>query len=84
MVIHDLNVMRIAVAPGEADAPLVIDSNAVRARTVAFQQFKLISKGHAKILQPQYPMQVQKLPPRWPFDGLESPNPVVFKERRGV
>jgi hypothetical protein len=29
-------------------------------------------------------MQVQKLPPRGPFDGLKSPNHVVLKERRGV
>jgi hypothetical protein len=38
VVIHNLNIMRIAVTPREADAPLVIDSNAVRSRAVAFQQ----------------------------------------------
>jgi len=58
MVIHDLNVVRIAVAPGEADAPLVINSNAVRPGPVAFQQFKLVSRRRSKIIQSQRPMQV--------------------------
>ena len=29
-------------------------------------------------------MQVQELPPRRPFDGLQSPNPAVLKQRPGV
>jgi hypothetical protein len=76
--------MRIAVAPDEADAPLVIDPNAVRPRTAAFQRFKLISGRHAKVPQPLCPMQVQKLPSRRPFDGLKSPNHAVLKKGRGV
>jgi hypothetical protein len=76
--------MSIAGTPDEADAPLVIDANAVRSRAVAFQQFKVVSWRHAKIPQPQRPVQVQKLPPRRPFDGLKSPNHVVLKEQRGV
>ena len=58
MVIHDLNVMRIAVLLGKADAPLVIDPNAIRPRALPFQQFKLVSRRDAKVLQPQCPMQV--------------------------
>ena len=84
MVIDDLNVMGIAVKPDEADAPLVIDTNAIRPRAIAFQQFKLVSGRHAKIPQPQCPMQVQKLPPRRPFDELKSPNYLVLKQRSGL
>jgi hypothetical protein len=84
VVIHNLNVMRIAVTPREADAPLVIDSNAIRPRAVSLQQFKLIPGRHAKILQPPCLMQVQKLPPRRPLDGLKSPDHAVLKERSGV
>jgi len=83
-VTHDLNVMRIAVAPGEADAPLVIDPDAIRSSAAALQQFKLVSRRHAKVLQPESPVQVQKLSPGRPLDGLKSPNPVVLKERRGI
>ena len=84
VVIHDLNVMRIAVAPGEADTPLVIDPNAIRSGAAALQQFKLVSRRHAKVLQPRSPMQVQELPPCGPLDRLKSPNPVVLKQRRGI
>lgn len=84
MVIHNLNVMRTAVTPREADAPLVIDSSAIRPRAAALQRFKLISRRHAEILQPPCLMQVQKLPPRRPRDGLKSPDHAVLKERGGV
>lgn len=84
VVIHNFNVMRIAVTPREADAPLVIDSNAIRPRAVALQRFKLIPWRHAKILQPPRLMQVQKLPPRRPLDGLKSPDRAVLKEQSGV
>jgi hypothetical protein len=72
------------MTPDEADAPLVIDANAICPRAVAFQQFKLVSRRHAKIAQAKRPMQAQKLPPRRAFDGLKSPNHVVLKERLGV
>jgi len=84
VVIHNLDVMSIAVTPDEADAPLIIDPNAVRPRAAAFQGFKLVSGRHAKVPQPLCPMQVQKLPPRGPFDSLKSANHVVLKERSGV
>jgi len=76
--------MSISVTPDEADAPLVIDANAVRPGAVALQQFKPIPGRHAKIPQPQCPMQVQKLPPRRPFDELKSPNYLVLKQRSGL
>jgi hypothetical protein len=76
--------MRIAVAPGEADTPLVIDSNAIRPRAAALQEFKLVSRRHTKFLQAHCPIQIQKLSPRRPFDGLKSPDRVILKQRRRV
>jgi len=84
VVIHNLHVIRIALTPREADAPSVVDANAVRPCAAAFQQFQLVSGRHPKILQPQCPVQIQQLPPRRPFDGLKSPDPAVLKERRGI
>jgi hypothetical protein len=84
VVVHDLNVLRIALTPRKADAPLVVDSDTVTPRAIAFQEFKLISRRHAKIFQPQRPMQVQQLPPSKPFNGLKSPNPAILKEQRGI
>jgi hypothetical protein len=84
VVIHNLNFIRIAVTPFEADAPLIIDANAVRPGTIALQQFELISRRHAQILQPPRLMKIQKLSPCSPFDGLKSADHAVLKKRCGV
>jgi hypothetical protein len=76
--------MRISIKPDKADAPLVIDANAVGPRAVTFQKFQLVSGGHTKIPKPDCPIQVEELPPRCPLDGLKSPNHVVLEQRRGV
>ena len=84
MVIHNLNVIRIAIIPGEADAPLVVNPNAVCPGAIGPEQFKLISRRHAKILQSPGLMKVQELAPGSPLDGLESANRAVLKERRRI
>jgi len=43
MVIHDFYVVGVALAPCEADAPLVVDPNAVLTLAVAFQRLELVS-----------------------------------------
>lgn len=45
MVVDDLYPVRIAVLPDEADAPLVVDTNAVLPCPVALQRFKPVSGG---------------------------------------
>jgi hypothetical protein len=84
VVIHNLNVMRIAVTPGEADPPLIVDPNAVCPGAITPEQFKLVSRRYPKILQAPCLMEVQELPPRSPLDGLKSTNQAVLKERRSA
>jgi len=84
VVIHNLNVIRIAVTPGEANPPLVVDPNAVCPGAIAPEQFKLVSRRYPKILQAPCLMEVQELPPRRPLDGLKSTNQAVLKERRRI
>ncbi len=84
VVIHNLNVKRIAVTPGEADAPLVVDPHAVCPGAITLEQFKLVSRRRAEIIQPPGLMQVQELPPRSPFDGLQSADHAVLKESRSI
>lgn len=84
MIIHYLDVMGIAVTPRETDAPLVVDPNAVHPGAVAPQQLKSVSGRPAEVLQPPRLIEVQKLPPRGPFDALESSDHAVLKERCSV
>jgi hypothetical protein len=60
---------------------LVVDPNAVCPGAIALEQFELVSRRHTKILQPSCLMQVKKLSPRSPFDGLKSADHAVLKER---
>jgi hypothetical protein len=43
VVVHDLNVCRSGLGPSKANAPLIVDANAVLAVAVAFQLFQAIA-----------------------------------------
>ena len=49
MVVDDLYVMGISISPGETNTPLVINSNAVLARTVSTKLLKSIGRWHPKV-----------------------------------
>ena len=51
MVVDDLDVMGVALLPGEADAPLVVDANTVLSFAVAVQSLKAVSGRRAQIHQ---------------------------------
>src|SRR6266404_4080213 len=51
MVVHDLHVQRFAVFPQKADAPLLVDADAVLALAIALERFELISRRHAQIAE---------------------------------
>jgi len=78
VVVHDLNVVGIMAPPGEADAPLVIDANAVLAPAVALERVQLIARRGLQIFKQASPVKIQHLPPRRPLEGPESSErPVV-------
>lgn len=52
VVIDDLNLISIAVAPLEADSPLAVDANGVLAGSFSGEGFQPISGRHAQILGP--------------------------------
>jgi len=51
MIIRYLNVVRIAISPDKANAPLIIDSNAVLTRPITLQLFQSISWRHSQLCQ---------------------------------
>ncbi|HEX4293801.1 MAG TPA: hypothetical protein VHZ29_06685 [Rhizomicrobium sp.] len=50
MIIHDFHVPGIAVTPPEIDSPLIVDTNAVSARPIAFQAFQAVSRPAPKVI----------------------------------
>ena len=51
MVIRNLDVVSIAVTPHEADAPLVVDSDTVLSRPLAFELFESVGRWDAQGIQ---------------------------------
>ena len=52
VVINDLDVIGIPAPPDEADAPLIVDSDGILARTITTQFLKPVSRRNAQVLDP--------------------------------
>src|SRR5262249_6868668 len=64
MVINDLRVIDVALAPFKTNAPLVVDANTVLTFTVTEQFFEVIGWWYAQILQRVCAIQDLQLAPR--------------------
>lgn len=62
MIIHNFNVVRVFAAPAEANAPLVIDADAVLANAVAFQGFQAVAGRQRQIAQFARAINLRELP----------------------
>ena len=51
MVIDDLDIEHVAIPPSEADAPLLVDEDAVLARAIALECLELIRWGDHQVAQ---------------------------------
>jgi hypothetical protein len=52
MVIHNLNVVSVPLAPPKTYPPLIVDANTVLTFAVSRQLSKSIARGDAKVIQP--------------------------------
>jgi hypothetical protein len=72
VVIDNLNLVRFAIFPAEANPVLIVDANAVLALAVASQRFQPVSVGLTKIVQMRSVVQNLQLSPRNPKNPAES------------
>src|SRR5205823_2901485 len=61
MVVGDLDIVGLAVRPSEAEAPLVVDADAVLPFTVASQLLQPVARRHAQVFQHFGGVQEQQL-----------------------
>jgi hypothetical protein len=80
VIIDDLHFMRFAFTPDKANAPTVVDPDAVLACPVALEGFQVVAGWAAKIFQPPGGMQVQQLTAGHPFDGAETRYKLIGKQ----
>ncbi len=83
MVVHDLNVIRIAIAPDEAQPPLVVDPDAVLSDPIACESLQVIAWWLPEILQPDRRGYRPQLAARH-FGQIvwKAPRPAVRPDRR--
>ena len=80
MIVDNLDIVRIAVLPSKADAPLIVDTNAVSTFPPAAQCLEPIAGRHDQVLKSAGSMQVQELPPRLPLTRTKPRDEFVGEE----
>lgn len=75
MIVGDLDVVRVAVAPPKADAPLIVDANAVLPDAIATEFFQSIAGGYPQVGQLLSGIQDEKLAER---DVLQGWGPASY------
>jgi hypothetical protein len=62
MVIHNSNVVRVFTVPAEANAPLVVDADAVLSGAIAFQGFQAVAGRQGQVTQFARAIKLRELP----------------------
>jgi hypothetical protein len=80
MIVDDLDIPWTIGRPNEADAELIVDSDAVLAGTIARERFQPVSRGYAQVGQLRGTVQHGELSHRDGFDVYEPPDSLADKE----
>ncbi len=62
VIVNDLDIMRVSIAPTKANAKAIVYANAVLPLAVSAQRFKAITRGDCKIAQISGIAQQDELP----------------------
>jgi hypothetical protein len=62
VIVRYFNVVRVPVTPSKANAPLIVDPNAVLASSISLELLESVPRWHPQVLQSLGSVQYQKLP----------------------
>jgi hypothetical protein len=80
VIIRNLHVVSVSVAPHKTNTPLVVDAYAVLPHTVTFQLMKSVTRRHSQIRQTFGRVQHQKLSSRWLSNVHELANILIAEK----
>jgi hypothetical protein len=83
MVVNNFDVMAMAIAPNEADPPLLIDPDGVLSLPVSPHRLQLVSRRRCQDAQFRRGVQLQQFAQRHPREGPEAPRMLVLKQFLG-
>jgi hypothetical protein len=72
MIIHDFNVVGVTLVPKKADAPLVVDADAMLPFSIALQRFQTIARRSLQITQFGGEIQLPQLPLGYALEGPKA------------
>ena len=84
MVVHDLDVLRFAVLPHEADPILVIDPDAMLRSPITAKGLEVIARKRAQVVESLGGVQLRQLALSDPSNVPEPTRRVPLKQRLGV
>ena len=85
MVVDDLDIVRVALRPAKADAPLIVDPDAVLPRTVATQLLEPVTGRNPEIVEPAGRVELNQFAQHDPSQiGRVVPDRLALPEARGV
>ena len=80
VIVGNLHVIAVAIAPDKADAPLSIDSDGVLPFAVSSQRLQLISRRRGQDAQFRRGMKLEEFPQGDAFDGAEAPAVMIVEK----
>lgn len=81
MVIHDLNVIRIAIKPYEANPSLVVDADAVLTGAISLQRFEAVAGKYSQVVQVAGLIEQPQFALRHPLEPPKLPDPRPLREQ---
>jgi len=83
MIVDNFDVMAVAIAPNEADSPLLIDPDGMLSLPVTTQRLQLVSRWRRQYAQFRRGVQLQQFAQRHALEGTEAPGMLVLKQFLG-
>ena len=84
VVVDDLDIGRSNGGPDKADAPLVIDADAVLPFAISFKCFQTIAGWLLQVVERSCPMQIKQLATGRAFNRTESRDQNIVEQLFGV
>jgi hypothetical protein len=84
VIVHNLNIVGLAVTPNEADSPLIVDPDAVLTRSTPFQCLQTITGRDAKVFKTAGCVKIQEPAACYTLNRIEPAHKAILEQSLGV